>query len=181
MRRRALGALLLAILTAAGCTQAPPTPSEAAGGACAADLPPRTSPTDYPVAVLHAGGEDLAPVVGEVEWLGGAQPVSTEAPRPIHVERFTVLQVDEALELSLRMTDGVSIAAWRVEGLPNATFRSGDTDGGEEWASGEEPADLVCVPVLDGEWVLRADLTFADDGGQGTYFWRVNVRNSPSG
>jgi hypothetical protein len=175
MRRGWLGALLLAVLTGTGCTQTSPRPSEAAAGACAAELAPRTSPTDYPVAVLHVGGEDLPPVVGEVEWLGDAEPVSTAAPRAIHLERFTVLQVAEATQLALRMTDGVSIAAWRVEALPNATFRSGDTDGGEEWASGDEPAELVCVPIVAGEWVVRADLTFADDDGHGTFYWRLNV------
>ena len=57
------------------------------------DLPPRTSPTDYPVAVLHAAGDDLPPVVGEVEWLGGDEPVATVAPRAVNLQRFTVLQV----------------------------------------------------------------------------------------
>ena len=180
MRRRSLGALLAVGILAAACTPTP-TASEAAGGACAEDLPPRTSPTDYPVAVLHAAGDDLPPVVGEVEWLGGDEPVSTVAPRAVHLQRFTVLQVQGLAELSLRMTDGVAVAAWHVSAIPDVDFRSGDTEGGTEWSSGTEVTDLICVPVADGAWAIRADITFADDGGQGTFYWRLNVSESTNG
>jgi len=180
MCRRWLGALLAIGLTAAACTPLP-TPTDAAGGACAPDLPSRTSPTDYPVAILHAAGDDLPPVVGEIEWLGGDEPVETTAPRAINLERFTVLQLREASELSLRMTDGLSISEWRVDALPNNSFRAGDTETGTGWSSGSDVTDLVCVPIEDGEWVVRAELTFADDGGRGTYYWRLNVEESPSG
>ena len=180
MRRRSLGALFAVGILAAACTPTP-TPSEAAGGACAEDLAPRTSPTDYPVAVLHAAGDDLPPVVGEVEWHGGDEPVSTVAPRAIHLQRFTVLQVQGLSEVSLRMTDGVAVAGWHVSAIPDVDFRSGDTEGGAEWSSGSEVADLICVPVTDGAWAIRADITFADDGGQGTFYWRLNVSESTNG
>jgi hypothetical protein len=101
MRRRSLGALIVIALMAVACTPAP-TPSEADRGACGRDLPERTSPTDYPVAVLHAAGDDLPPVIGEVEWLGGGAPVATVAPRAVHLQRFTVLQVQGVSEVSLR-------------------------------------------------------------------------------
>ena len=180
MSRGSLGALLAVGILAAACTPTP-TVSEAAGGACAEDLPPRTSPTDYPVAVLHAAGDDLPPVVGEVEWLGGEEPVSTVAPRAVHLQRFTVLQVQGLSELSLRVTDGVAIAEWRVTAIPDAGFRSGDVEGGTEWGTGSEVADVVCVPVEDGAWAIRADITFADDAGQGTFYWRLNVSESTNG
>lgn len=180
MGRRSFGALLAACIVAVGCTPQP-TPSEAGGGPCAEDLPPRTSPTDYPVAVLHAAGDDLPPVVGEVEWLGGDEPVATEAPRGAHLERFTVLQVQGSREISLRMSDGVSIAAWQVRAIPDSTFRAGDIEGGTEWAGGSDVTDLVCVPIEDGAWAIRADITFADDAGRGTFYWRLNVSESPNG
>lgn len=180
MGRRSFGALLAVCIVAVGCTPQP-TPSEADGGACAEDLPLRSSPTDYPVAVLHAAGDDLPPVVGEVEWLGGEEPVATAAPRGAHLERFTVLQVQGLSEISLRVSDSVSIAAWRVLAIPDTTFRAGDTEGGTEWGSGSELTDLVCVPIEDGAWAIRADITFADDAGHGTFYWRLNVSESPTG
>ena len=180
MGRRSLAVLLAVCIPAVGCTQQP-TPSEVAGGACAEDLPPRTSPTDYPVAVLHAAGDDLPPVVGEVEWLGGDQPVATAAPRGAHLERFTVLQVQGSSEISLRMSDGVTMAAWQVTAIPDVSFRAGDVESGTEWGSGSEVTDLVCVPIEDGAWAIRADVTFADDAGRGTFYWRLNVSASPNG
>jgi hypothetical protein len=180
MRRRWLGALLALGIVASACTQAP-SPSEAVGGACGEGLPARTSPTDYPLAVLHAAGDDLPPVVDEVEWLGGDEPISTVAPRAVHLQRFTVLQVQGLSELSLRMTDGVTIAGWRVTAIPDVDFRSGDVESGTEWDSGSEVTEVVCVPVEDGSWAIRADITFADDAGSGTYYWRLNVSGSPSG
>ena len=179
MRARLLGALLVAVVAAVGCTPAP-SPSEAAGGSCAEDLPPRTSPTDYPVAVLHAAGDDLPPVVGEVEWLGGEAPVATVPPRPVNLERFTVLQVRGLSEISIRMSDGVAIAAWRVAAIPDAGFRAGDIAGGRAWGSGTETTDLVCLPIRDGAWAIRADITFDGDEGHGTFYWRLNVSDSPS-
>ncbi|HYI67543.1 MAG TPA: hypothetical protein VEW95_11505 [Candidatus Limnocylindrales bacterium] len=182
MRRRLLGALVaigIGIVTVA-CTEAP-RPSEALGGACAGDLPARTSPTDYPVAVMHAGGDDLPPVIGEVEWLGGDEPVATVAPRAVHLGRFTVLQVQGVSEVSLRMTDGVAIAEWRVIAISDVSFRSGEAESGSEWSTGNEVSDEVCVPVEDGAWAIRAEITFADDAGRGTFFWRLNVSESPNG
>ena len=180
MRRRPLGALLAVGVLAVACNQAP-TPSAAVGGSCAGDLPARTSPTDYPVAVLHAAGDDLPPVIGEVEWRGDDEPIATVAPRAVHLERFTVLQVQGLREVSLRLTDGVAIAAWQVVAIPEASFRTGETDVGTEWSSGDEVADEVCVPVEDGAWAIRADVTFADDAGRGIFFWRLNVSDSPNG
>ena len=179
MRRHPLGALLAIGIVAVACTAAP-KPSELGGG-CAGDLPARTSPTDYPVAVLHAGGDDLPPVIDEVEWLGGDEPVATVAPRAVHLERFTVLQVQGVSEVSLRMTDGVSIAEWQVIAIPDAGFRSGETESGTEWSTGNGLGDEVCVPIEDGAWAIRADITFADDAGRGTYFWRLNVSEAPNG
>lgn len=180
MRRRSLGALVAVAIVAVACTPSP-SPSEAAGGACADDLPPRTSPTDYPVAVLHAAGDDLPPVVAEVEWLGGDEPVATAALRAVHLQRFTVLQVQGISELSLRMTDGVSVAGWRVTAIPDGRFRAGEVEGGTEWSAESRVTDLVCVPVQDGSWAIRADVTFADEAGQGTFYWRLNVSESPNG
>ena len=41
--------------------------------------------------------------------------------------------------------------------------------------------ELVCVPVEDGAWAIRAEITFADEGGQGTFYWRLNVSESTNG
>jgi hypothetical protein len=179
MRRSSLGALAAVVIGVAAVACSPATaPSESTRAACAADLPPRTSPTDYPVAVLYAAGDDLPPVIGDVEWSGGDAPVATSAPRPVHLGRFTVLQVRGSSEVSIRMTDGVSIAAWDVTAIPEVSFRAGEIDGGAEWSSGREVTDLVCVPIVDGEWAIRAEITFADDGGRGTFYWRLNVSES---
>jgi hypothetical protein len=180
MRRGPSWALLAAGIVAVACNQAP-TPPEAVGGECAGDLPARTSPVDYPVAVLHAAGDDLPPVIDKVEWLAGDEPIATVAPRPVHLERFTVLQVQGVPEVSLRMTDGVAIAAWRVSAIPDASFRSGDTEAGTDWSTGDAITDEVCVPVEDGAWAIRAEVTFAEDAGRGTFFWRLNVSESASG
>ena len=178
MLRPSLVAILAVGVVVAACT---PGPSQTAGGACAEGLPARTSPTDYPVAVLHAAGDDLPPVVGDVEWLGGDEPVATVASRAAHLQRFTVLQVRGLTEVSLRMSDGVSIAAWQVTAIPDVAFRAGDLDAGTEWSSGREVTDMVCLPITDGAWAIRADITFANDGGRGTYHWRLNVSESANG
>ena len=99
----------------------------------------------------------------------------------MHLERFTVLQVQGLPEVSLRMTDGVAIAAWQVVAIPEASFRTGETEAGTEWSSGDEVTDEVCVPVEDGAWAIRAEVTFADDAGRGMYFWRLNVSESADG
>ena len=179
MRRGRLSGLAVLALTLAGCATATPSSSPAAA-ACATDLPPRTSPTDYPVAVLYVAGDDLAPVVGEVEWLGGDSPVSHAPARAVHLERFTVLQADGQAEVSLRMSDGVRISAWTVDAVPDDRFRAGNVESDRaRWSEGDEPTDLVCVPVQDGEWAIIADVTFADDAGSGTYYWRLNVSQTP--
>ena len=180
MARRAAGPII-AILVITACTAGPaPSPSVEARP-CEAELPPRTSPTDYPLAILHVNGDDLPPVVGEVDWRGGAEPLATSAPRPVHVQRFTVLQVRQAAEAAIRMSDGVSIAEWRVTAQPDTAFRAGDTEPVTEWTSGSDPGDVVCVPLEAGSWAIRADLTFADAAGSGTYYWRLNVGEAPSG
>lgn len=180
MRRPRIASLLGVCLAVAACTAAPvPTPTAAPSGACVEDLPPRTSPTDYPVAVLHANGEDLPPVVGDVEWFGGDQPVTAIPARAAHLERFTVLQVQGTSEVSLRMSDGVAIDAWSVDAFPAGSFRAGGAEIGAAWSSGTERTNFICVPIRDGEWAIRADLTFAEGGGRGTYYWRLNVDEAP--
>lgn len=180
MGRQWLAVLVAVALGSGACSPAPST-TERLGGACAEDLPPRSSPTRFPVAILHVAGDDLPPVLGEIEWLGGDDPVATAAPRAVHLERFTVFQVRDAAEISLRMTDGVSIAGWRVTAIADTEFRAGDVASGVEWSAGDEVSDLVCVPIVDGAWAIRADLRFAEDGGRGTFYWRLNVAGSPNG
>ena len=179
MRRRGLAALLAVGIVAVACAAPAPTASEQVGGACAPGLPERTSPTDYPVAVLHVRGDDLPPVIGEIEWLGGDEPVATSAARPVNLERFTVLQVPDATEFSLRMTDGVSIADWRVDALPADDFRAGDFETATELSSGSDATELICVPVEGGEWTIRATVTFTEQTGSGTFYWRLNVGATP--
>lgn len=179
MRRATLIRLAVLALTLAGCPTATPS-SPPAAAPCTTDLPPRTSPTDFPVAVLYVAGDDLPPVVGEVEWLGGDSPVSHQPPRAVHLERFSVLQAQGQVEVSVRMSDGVRIAAWTVEAVPDNRFRSGDLESDRvRWSEGDEPSDVVCLPVQDGEWAIIADVTFADDAGSGTYYWRLNVSQTP--
>jgi hypothetical protein len=127
------------------------------------------------VAVLHVNGDDLPPVVGAIAWSGGSEPVSTTAPRPVHRERFTVLQVSGISDVSVRMTDGVQLASWRVEAQMADEFRTEGPGPGAAWVEGDGSIDVLCIPVTDGEWVLRADLTFADEQGTGTFYWRLNV------
>lgn len=161
-----------AVLVACGATV---DPTSSVADACDPSLPARSSPDDYPVAVLHVNGDDLPPVVGAVEWSGGPEPVGTTAPRPVHRERFSVLQSTGINEVSVRMTDGVQLSAWRVEAQMADEFRTEGTGPGIAWADGDGRTDVVCVPVTDGEWVIRADLTFADEQGTGTFYWRLNV------
>lgn len=176
-------------LALAGCT-AGPVPSDSAEGSppsadnCADDLPLRTSPIDVPVAVLFVNGEDLPPVVGEVEWRGDAEPATYEPPRAIHLERFTVLQTEGQAEVSMRMSDGVEIAAWTVDAVPVSGFRSGDFETDRQrWSEGgsdgETPTDQVCVPVTNGTWAVIATVTFADEAGSGTFYWRLIVTEVP--
>ena len=180
MPQRSFVAAALVALTIAGCGSPAPSASQGPDGPCTADLPLRTSPTDYPLAVLYVAGDDLPPVVGAVEWLGDAEPVRFEPPRPIHLERFTVLQTEGQAEISLRMSDGVRIARWQVDAVPDGLFRSGDLETDLiRWAEGSDPADVVCIPIRDGDWGIIADVTFADDGGHGTYYWRLNVTETP--
>ena len=50
---------------------------------------------------------------------------------------------------------------------------------GRRWLGALAPA--TCVPLADGEWAIRAGLTFADGRGEGTFYWRLNVTESASG
>ncbi len=161
-----------AMLVACGAS-VDPALSEA--DACESTLSARTSPTDYPLAVLHVNGDDLPPVVGAIEWSGGTAPVATTAARPVHRERFTVLQAAGINHVSVRMTDGVQLAEWRVEAQMADEFRSEGAGPGVAWVDGDGTISVLCVPVTDGEWVVRADLTFADEQGTGTFYWRLNV------
>ena len=181
MGRRWRSLLVGLLLAITACSTASPEPS-AVANVCSGDLPERTSPLDYPLAVLYVAGNDLPPVVDEVEWLGGDEPIATTAPRAIHLQRFTVLQARGQPEVSLRMTDGVGIAAWTVDALPLDGFRRGDLETGRvRWSEGSEPAEVVCVPIADGEWAIMAEITFADDAGRATYYWRLNVSEATSG
>lgn len=164
----AVGAMLVACAASVD-------PASSETDACDSTLPARTSPADYPVAVLHVNGDDLPPVVGAIDWSGDTAPVATTAARPVHRERFTVLQVAGINDVAVRMTDGVQLAAWRVEAQMADEFRSEGPGPGVAWADGDGRTDVLCVPVADGEWVIRADLTFADEQGTGTFYWRLNV------
>ncbi len=169
-----IGAILaLGAVIAACAPSGDSAPSEF--DACDSPLPARTSPTDHPVAVLHVNGDDLPPVVGAIEWSGGSEPVATTAARPVHRERFTVVQTAGVSSVSVRMTDGVRLAGWRVEAQLADEFRTEGPAPGVTWADDDGTTDVVCVPLTDGEWVLRADLTFADEQGQGTFYWRLNI------
>jgi hypothetical protein len=178
----------LAVITGlVACDGDPPAPSGSGAASapvsanCADDLPERTSPLDVPAAILYVNGDDLPPVVGDVEWLGGDQPATYEPPRPVHLEPYTVLQTRGQADVSLRMSDGVRIESWTVDAVPFAGFRAGDfeTDS-QRWSEGaNEPTDLVCVPITNGSWGIVATLTFADDGGTGTYYWRLIVTEVP--
>jgi hypothetical protein len=179
MRRRSFAWLTVLPLVVAACTAAP-TPTEPAAEPCTQDLAARTSPTDFPVGVLYVNGDDLPPVIGDVEWLGAAEPVRHEPPLPVHLERFIVLQTRGEADVSLRMTDAVEIAAWSVDAVPEGTFRIGDFESGRErWSEGDEEMSVVCVPVRNGQWAVIADVTFADDAGHGTYYWRLNISETP--
>ena len=179
-------ALTLAI---AGCNGGPaPSGPVGSGGAsppstgnCRGDLPLRTSPIDVPVAVLFVNGEDLPPVVGEVEWRGDGEPVAYEPARAIHLERFTVLQTEGQAEVSMRMSDGVEIAAWTVDAVPVSRFRGGDFETDRQrWSEGQgESTDQVCIPLSNGSWGVIATVTFADDAGSGTFYWRLIVTEVP--
>lgn len=181
MRRASFfaGAAVVA-MTLAGCGTTTPSASQAVLSPCTDDLPARTSPTDYPLAVLYVAGEDLPPVVGDLEWLGEEEPVTVAPARPVHQLNFTVLQARGQPEVSLRMTDGVRIAAWQVDAIPDRLFRAGDLETDRvRFADGTGPTDVVCVPLRDGAWAIVADITFADDGGSATYYWRLNVSETP--
>ena len=181
MRRASIVAAAgLVAVALVGCGTASPSASQPPTSACADDLPARTSPTDYPLAVLYVAGDDLPPVVGALEWRGDGEPVTVEPGRPIHLQQFTVLQARGQPEVSLRMTDGVRIASWRVEAIPGGLFRSGDLETDRvQWAAGDGPTDIVCVPIRDGEWAIVADITFADEAGNATYYWRLNISETP--
>ena len=121
-------------------------------------------------------------MVESVAWTGGPEPIETTAPRRIHLERFTVLHAGGLSEVSIRLTDGAEIGAWRVGALPNDRFRLGDLETEREvWTEGDEPTDLVCVPIRDGQWAIVGDITFAEGAGSATYWWRINVENTPEG
>ena len=183
MRRRSLAWLTVLPLAFAACATATtptpsltPTPTEPPAPACTQDLPAQTSSVDFPFGVLYVNGDDLPPVVGEVEWLGAGRPVTYEPPRAVNLERFTVLQAQGDVEVSLRMTDGVQLSAWTIDAVPDGKFRAGDfTSERERWSEGDEAASIVCVPARDGEWAVIADVTFADDAGHGTFYWRLNI------
>ena len=180
MRRASFVAVAAVVLTIAGCGMPNASPSPSARDACSADLPARTSPTDYPLAVLYVAGEDLPPVVDVLEWLGDGEPISIEPARAIHLQNFTVIQARGQPEVSLRMTDGVRIASWQVDAIPDGLFRAGDLETDRiRWAEGDGPTDIVCIPLLDGNWAIVADITFADGGGSATYYWRLNISETP--
>ena len=182
MRRPSRVCAAVLAVAIAGCAAAPePSASAAADDPCRSDLPPRTAPTDFPVAVLYVNGDDLPPVVGSVEWTGGDEPAANEPALPVHMERFTVLQTRGQSAVSIRMSDGVRIAAWTVDAVPAGGFRVGDLDTGRvRWSEGGEETDVACVPIQDGSWLLIGEITFADGAGTGTYYWRLNVEETPS-
>ncbi|MGH2429813.1 MAG: hypothetical protein ACRDGV_13205 [Candidatus Limnocylindria bacterium] len=181
-----VGSLALAL---PGCAPTSPDPvspspnvSSSPGPNCAQDLAPRTSPIDVPAAVLYLDGDDLPPVLGEVRFEGpGPDREAGYTPRiDIHLERFTVLQTNTARQFSIRMTDGVDIAAWEVWAVPAEPFRAGDLESDRTtWSQGDEELALVCVDLREGEWLIGADIVFADALGEGTYYWRLNATDLP--
>lgn len=180
---------ITAVVLLAACGGGPPPSSTVPASAGASEapaacggLPPRTSEeTDFPFPALHVNGDDLPPVVGGVRWTGDGDLVEHEPTRPVHLQVFTVLQARGQTEISLRMTDGVEIAAWRVDVVPASRFRIGDFETDRStWSEGEGPTDLVCVPVTEGSWGVIGEITFADGAGSGTYYWRLNLTDVPN-
>lgn len=155
--------------------------SSDASGPCAPDLPERPADTDFPVPILHVNGDDVPPVLGDVEWTGpDGEVIVNEPQRPAHLERFTVLQAVNQTDVSIRLSDDAEIAAWSIDAVPANTFRIGDLETDRRsWSEGEGPTSLVCVPVENGSWAVIGTITYADGAGSGTFYWRLNIVGAP--
>lgn len=69
-----------------------------------------------------------------------------------------------------------------MDAVPETRFRTGNYESDRvRWSEGGggEAVEVACIPVQDGQWAIIADVTFADDAGSGTYFWRLNVSQTP--
>ena len=115
---------------------------------------------------------------------GGAAMSRSRRPLPgaIHLERFTVLQAQGHLR-GLAAHD-----RWRRHrrrgtstAIPDVAFRSGDIEGGTEWSSGSEVTDLVCVPVAGRRLGHPRRHHVRRRWRHGTFYWRLNVSESPNG
>lgn len=187
-RRSAATALVLVALAVvaatSGCGSAS-TSNEASSpdetAPCDADLPERPADTDFPVPILHVNGDDVPPVLGDVEWTGpDGEVIVNEPERPAHLERFTVLQAVNQTDVSIRLSDGAEIEAWSIDAVPANTFRIGDLETDRrDWSEGTGPTSLVCVPVENGSWAVIGTITYAGDAGSGTFYWRLNIVGAP--
>lgn len=157
---RSFAALLIAALTLAGCG------SDAAEVGCA-PLPEQAaaSAEGEPDALLWTGDEDLPAIAGVDQ-------------ADLRQARFIVANVSSQDGLLLHLTNGARIADWEVFASDAMAFRTGRDDGElATWTEGApaEPVESVCVVPQPGDWLVEADVTFADDAGSGAYFWRLIV------
>lgn len=172
---RAAAAAVLAV-SIAGCATLDATPTPA--GDCEPPLPPVTSPDELPEAMLRINGEDLPPVRGDIRWTGDGSTAVHEGPERVHVQRFIVTVAGAVDQASIRLSDGVAVEGWEVWAVPAIPFRRGNLESERTvWAARatDESGNLLCVDVDAGDWLVGADLTFANGGGEGTYYWRIIV------
>lgn len=175
-RASLLAATAVMAFALAGCDAVDPSPGTA--GDCEPPLPEIASPDDLPWAILRVNGEDLAPVRGDIIWTGGSEAVEHEGPERVHLQRFIVTVVGDAGQASVRLSDGLEIAAWEVWVVPTIPFRRGDLESDRTvWSAGgaDGARSLLCIDLEKGDWLVAADLAFAGDTGEGTYYWRIIV------
>ncbi len=166
MTRPALTALLLVALVAA-CGGSEPSATPVAVPASPTDPPPTvaaTVPVDGPPAADLAaeGGDPVEGQLGTYTWGDGGSDAPWLPGAPLAVG------AGEPLTMTLRPDTG--IASWTVRVVPAAA----DGPAGAEAVTSSLPVVLVTAPVA-GAWTLQIEVTFADDLGQASYFWALDV------
>ena len=175
--------LFVGMLTACG---APGTPSQSVSGPdCrpeqVRDWPP---PSQAPAAILTAPTFRHEALTGVLSWHSAGvgfdqeQPALTENTIP---RRKIAVGIPLKLEL-----DGEYFVEWHLTAYRSEDFFSDDASVEEfDWGEGSADPQLAfrrtcLMPPAAGDWILAARVTFADQRGQGRYYWHLVVGGDSS-
>jgi hypothetical protein len=118
-----------------------------------------------PIASLVIGGRSFKGTIGGYSWKthGDAAPW-------LPATALDAIQVAAGASVSVKL-NGAAVAGWTAR-----MARASDTSGHDLTPLGEGHGLISFSGPRSGSWVISVAIQYTDDLGDGSYYWRLDVR-----